>query len=153
MTKNIFIPPKVSFEIKIKSSFCKLFVFKQVHKRRPVSMSSLPTRLFVVLAPTVTFDCFVYNMRLVKVIMCNKLFSCVIHVYLIWTCSWLQHSLTYDGLKDYIIKGSDGKGGRIDLLDANREGLYSCLGFFSLYIMGVQLGKVVMRQRWLSLTC
>lgn len=58
-----------------------------------------------------------------------------------------QHSLTYDGLKDYIIKGADGKGGRVDLIDANREGLYSCLGFLSIYIMGVQLGKIVMRKR------
>jgi phosphatidylinositol glycan class W len=55
--------------------------------------------------------------------------------------------LTYGDLKDYIIKGADGKGGRTDLIDANREGLYSSVGFLSIYIMGVQLGKLVMKKR------
>lgn len=59
----------------------------------------------------------------------------------------LQHNLTYDGLKDYIIKGADGKGGRNGIIDANREGLYSCFGFLSIYIMGIQLGKLVMKKR------
>ncbi|WAR24413.1 PIGW-like protein [Mya arenaria] len=63
------------------------------------------------------------------------------------TIALYQHSLTYDGLKEYIIKGADGKGGRTDIIDANREGLFSCLGFFSIYIMGVQLGKIIMRKR------
>ncbi|XP_045159757.2 phosphatidylinositol-glycan biosynthesis class W protein-like [Mercenaria mercenaria] len=58
-----------------------------------------------------------------------------------------QHNLTYGDLKNYIINGADGKGGRTDLIDANREGLYSCIGLFSIYIMGVQLGKLVMRKR------
>jgi phosphatidylinositol glycan class W len=58
-----------------------------------------------------------------------------------------QHSLTYDGLKEYIIKGLDGKGGRLGLVDANREGIYSCIGYLSIYIMGVQLGKLLMKKR------
>lgn len=59
-----------------------------------------------------------------------------------------QHNLTYGDLKEYLVNGADGKGGRIDLIDANREGLYSCIGFLSIYIMGVQLGKIVMKKRF-----
>ncbi|KAL4237169.1 hypothetical protein ACF0H5_005549 [Mactra antiquata] len=58
-----------------------------------------------------------------------------------------QHNLMYDGLRNYLIKGYDGKGGRTDIIDANREGLYSCFGFLSIYIMGIQLGNLVMKKR------
>ena len=59
-----------------------------------------------------------------------------------------QHSLTYDGLRDYIINGIDGRGGRHGLIDSNREGLTSSVGFLCVYIMGIQLGNIVMKQRY-----
>ena len=58
-----------------------------------------------------------------------------------------QHNLSYDGLRDYILHGSDGKGGRHGFIDSNREGLTSSIGFLCVYMIGVQLGKIIMKQR------
>ena len=52
-----------------------------------------------------------------------------------------QHCLTNMGLEDYIINGtSDVRNG---FLDANREGLSSCLGYLALYFMGLQIGRII----------
>lgn len=56
--------------------------------------------------------------------------------------TWLQL-----GLKDYIILGADGSGGRTGLLDANREGVFSCFGYLTLYFAGVQLGQYLLKPR------
>lgn len=41
------------------------------------------------------------------------------------------------------LKGIDGQGGRDGVLDSNREGVISSLGYFILYIFGVVVGKVI----------
>ncbi|KAH3693188.1 phosphatidylinositol-glycan biosynthesis class W protein-like [Dreissena polymorpha] len=102
---------------------------------------------------------FFYTLAVVK-ISCTLMF-CTLpprlwNIVGVLVIAMYQHGLAYGGLKGYIINGMDGKGGRGDFLDANREGIFSCLGFFSIYIMGVQIGKIVMRKRekvsdWLKL--
>lgn len=93
---------------------------------------------------------FFFTLAAVK-ILCTVLFCCVSprlwNVIGVLIIALYQHNLTYDGLRDYIIQGSDGRGGRHGFIDSNREGLISCVGFLCVYIMGVQLGKVVMKQR------
>ncbi|XP_069127184.1 uncharacterized protein [Argopecten irradians] len=56
-----------------------------------------------------------------------------------------QYSLDYGGLKDYILLGEDGQGGRDGLVNANREGIFSCLGYFALYVFGTEIGKMIFR--------
>ncbi|KAK3091531.1 hypothetical protein FSP39_020555 [Pinctada imbricata] len=51
-----------------------------------------------------------------------------------------QLMLSLGGSK-YIIHGSDGQGGRHGLLDANREGILSALGYISLYFFGIEIGR------------
>jgi len=55
-----------------------------------------------------------------------------------------QYSLN-SGLADYIVKGTDGQGGREGIVDANREGVYSSPGYVVLYICGVEIGKILLR--------
>ena len=102
------------------------------------------------------FDCFVsfcffFFFFFFLQILCTVLFCCVSprlwNIIGVLIIALYQHNLTYDGLRDYIIQGSDGRGGRHGFIDSNREGLISCVGFLCVYIMGVQLGKVVMKQR------
>lgn len=45
------------------------------------------------------------------------------------------------GLSGYLALGADGHGGRTGLLDSNREGIVSCAGYLSLYLLAVELGK------------
>nr|XP_022314541.1 phosphatidylinositol-glycan biosynthesis class W protein-like isoform X2 [Crassostrea virginica] len=60
------------------------------------------------------------------------------------------------GLSGYLALGADGHGGRTGLLDSNREGIVSCAGYLSLYLLAVDLGKHIFnRERktvrdWLS---
>lgn len=56
--------------------------------------------------------------------------------------TWLQL-----GLKDYLILGADGSGSRTNLLDANREGVFSSLGYLAIYFAGVQLGQYLLKPR------
>jgi len=49
------------------------------------------------------------------------------------------------GLKDIILYGIDGQDSRSNILDANREGLVSCIGFTCLYLAGIQLGYLLFR--------
>jgi len=57
--------------------------------------------------------------------------------------TWLQL-----GLKDYLILGADGIGGRTaNLLDANREGVFSSFGYLAVYFAGVQLGQYLLKSR------
>ncbi|KAL5017382.1 hypothetical protein ScPMuIL_006971 [Solemya velum] len=59
-----------------------------------------------------------------------------------------EYLLSGCGLRDYIVEGHDGKGGRQSgLLDANREGIYSSLGYLSLYFLGIQLGQYIFKKR------
>ncbi|XP_033738572.1 phosphatidylinositol-glycan biosynthesis class W protein-like [Pecten maximus] len=56
-----------------------------------------------------------------------------------------QYSLDYWGVRDYLLHGEDGQGGREGLINANREGIFSCLGFFALYVFGTEIGKMIFR--------
>uniref|UniRef100_T1J7G5 Phosphatidylinositol-glycan biosynthesis class W protein n=1 Tax=Strigamia maritima TaxID=126957 RepID=T1J7G5_STRMM len=49
------------------------------------------------------------------------------------------------GLEDIIFNGFDGKDTRINIFDANREGLASCVSFTCLYLVGIQVGYIVFR--------
>ncbi|CAC5386222.1 PIGW [Mytilus coruscus] len=61
---------------------------------------------------------------------------CVVHQYL----------LTYRGLSQYIIQGIDGHGGRHGILDSNREGIISSVGYFIMYLFGVEIGRLVFKK-------
>ncbi|XP_050402410.1 phosphatidylinositol-glycan biosynthesis class W protein isoform X4 [Patella vulgata] len=58
-----------------------------------------------------------------------------------------QYALCRCGLSQYILNGSDGQGTRYGILDANREGLFSCIGYTALYFAGVQLGQYLFIKR------
>ncbi|XP_038048460.1 phosphatidylinositol-glycan biosynthesis class W protein-like isoform X2 [Patiria miniata] len=60
-----------------------------------------------------------------------------------------QHLLTNHGLGQFVLTGSDGRGSREGLLDANREGLVSCLGYVAIYFAGVCAGKFLLIRRTL----
>ncbi|XP_034033414.1 phosphatidylinositol-glycan biosynthesis class W protein [Thalassophryne amazonica] len=66
-----------------------------------------------------------------------------------------QLALEASQLKAFIFSNSDrGK----DFLHANKEGLFSIIGYLAIYMAGVQIGLYVMRQRsrvreWLRVTC
>ncbi|XP_033127099.1 phosphatidylinositol-glycan biosynthesis class W protein-like, partial [Anneissia japonica] len=59
-----------------------------------------------------------------------------------------QHFLTNCGLQEYILNGPDGTGSRIGLISANREGLFSCVGFTAIYLGGVYIGRLLFSKRW-----
>lgn len=58
-----------------------------------------------------------------------------------------QYLLNMHGLKEYILHGSDGKGSRSGILEANREGIYSCVGYSAIYLAGVSIGSFVFQKR------
>lgn len=58
-----------------------------------------------------------------------------------------QLSLSHFGLTDYVIYGPHGDGSRDTLIDANREGVVSSLGYISLYFLGMEVGKYIFRPR------
>lgn len=58
-----------------------------------------------------------------------------------------QHALSNMGLANYILHGADGTGSRHGLLDANREGILSCLGYAALYLTGVQIGSLLFSKK------
>lgn len=55
--------------------------------------------------------------------------------------------LSYFGLTDYVINGSHGDGSRDTLIDVNREGVVSSLGYTALYFLGMELGKYIFKPR------
>ena len=58
-----------------------------------------------------------------------------------------QFSLSHLGLSDYLVHGAKGGGSRSGLLDANREGIVSCVGYVALYLGSVQLGRFIFKSR------
>ncbi|XP_063410091.1 phosphatidylinositol-glycan biosynthesis class W protein-like [Mytilus trossulus] len=58
-------------------------------------------------------------------------------------CILHQYLLTYRGLSQYIIQGIDGQGGRHGIIDSNREGIISNVGYFIMYLFGVEIGRLV----------
>ncbi|XP_031556161.1 phosphatidylinositol-glycan biosynthesis class W protein-like [Actinia tenebrosa] len=58
-----------------------------------------------------------------------------------------QYCLSKLGLEDFILHGSGGDGSRHGLVNANREGMVSCIGYLALYLMGLQLGRFLFIKR------
>ena len=59
-----------------------------------------------------------------------------------------QYLLSVHGLREFILTGSDGQGSRVGMLNANREGIFSCIGYLAIYFAGVQVGQFLQKSRW-----
>lgn len=69
-----------------------------------------------------------------------------------------QLLLEVTDLKSFLLYGSDGQGTRVGFLNANREGVFSMIGYVGIYMIGVQVGLYVLRKRilvmeWIQATC
>ncbi|XP_008829400.1 phosphatidylinositol-glycan biosynthesis class W protein isoform X2 [Nannospalax galili] len=69
-----------------------------------------------------------------------------------------QLALDFTPLKKLILYGTDGSGTRVGLLNANREGIISTLGYVTIYMAGVQTGLYILRNRahikdWIKVAC
>ena len=58
-----------------------------------------------------------------------------------------QSQLTSNGVGDFVLYGDDGQGSREGFMNANREGLVSCIGYLVIYLAGVQLGRFLFLPR------
>ena len=58
-----------------------------------------------------------------------------------------QLALDFTPLKSLILYGTDGSGTRVGLLNANREGIISILGYVAVHMAGVQTGLYVLKKR------
>ncbi|XP_044104427.1 phosphatidylinositol-glycan biosynthesis class W protein isoform X1 [Neovison vison] len=58
-----------------------------------------------------------------------------------------QLALDFTPLKRLILYGTDGRGTRIGLLNANREGIISTLGYVAIHMAGVQTGSYMLKKR------
>uniref|UniRef100_A0A8C5LP56 Phosphatidylinositol-glycan biosynthesis class W protein n=1 Tax=Leptobrachium leishanense TaxID=445787 RepID=A0A8C5LP56_9ANUR len=72
--------------------------------------------------------------------------------------SLYQFVLEVTDLKSFILNGRDGKGSRVGFIDANREGLFSVIGYLAVYLVGVQFGLYILKKRtfckdWLKTMC
>lgn len=61
-------------------------------------------------------------------------------------CGLYQYCLSSRGLSQYIIQGIDGHGGRQGFIDSNREGIISSIGYFILYMFGVEIGLFIFKK-------
>ncbi|XP_007517037.1 phosphatidylinositol-glycan biosynthesis class W protein [Erinaceus europaeus] len=69
-----------------------------------------------------------------------------------------QLALDFTPLKRLILYGTDGNGTRVGLLNANREGIISNMGYVAIYMAGVQTGSYVFKNRthvkdWIKVAC
>ncbi|KAM5274557.1 phosphatidylinositol-glycan biosynthesis class W protein [Ctenodactylus gundi] len=69
-----------------------------------------------------------------------------------------QLTLDCTPLKKLILYGTDGSGTRVGLLNANREGIISTLGYVAIHMAGVQTGLCVLKNRthikdWIKVAC
>ncbi|KAM8966667.1 glucosaminyl-phosphatidylinositol-acyltransferase PIGW [Pelodytes ibericus] len=69
-----------------------------------------------------------------------------------------QLFLERTNLKSFVLHGSDGRGTRAGFLNANREGLFSVIGYLVIYMAGVQVGLYIMEKRhfckdWIKAIC
>ncbi|XP_060115064.1 phosphatidylinositol-glycan biosynthesis class W protein [Heteronotia binoei] len=55
--------------------------------------------------------------------------------------------LTFTPLKAFILHGSDGQGSRAGFLNANREGVFSVIGYLAIYMASVQVGLYLIKKR------
>lgn len=58
-----------------------------------------------------------------------------------------QLALDFTSLRRLILHGTDGSGTRVGLLNANREGIISILGYVAIYMAGVQTGLNVLKNK------
>ncbi|XP_075445597.1 glucosaminyl-phosphatidylinositol-acyltransferase PIGW [Ascaphus truei] len=61
-------------------------------------------------------------------------------------------------LKRFVLHGSDGMDSRVGFLNANREGIFSIIGYVAIYMAGVQVGLYVLKKRtfvkeWMTAIC
>ncbi|XP_004608656.2 phosphatidylinositol-glycan biosynthesis class W protein [Sorex araneus] len=69
-----------------------------------------------------------------------------------------QLALDFTPLKMLILHGTDGSGTRVGLLNANREGIISSVGYVAIHMAGVQTGSYIFRKRaqvkdWIQVAC
>ncbi|XP_015998833.2 phosphatidylinositol-glycan biosynthesis class W protein [Rousettus aegyptiacus] len=95
-----------------------------------------------------------------------KLITSLLLIFLPLNKSWIvavsitvlyQLALDFTPLKRLILYGTDGSGTRVGLLNANREGIISTLGYVAIYMAGVQTGSYVLKKRsyikdWIKVT-
>ncbi|XP_054857293.1 phosphatidylinositol-glycan biosynthesis class W protein [Eublepharis macularius] len=55
--------------------------------------------------------------------------------------------LAFTPLKMFILHGSDGRGSRAGFLDANREGVFSVIGYLAIYMASVQVGLYLLKKK------
>ncbi|XP_044143046.1 phosphatidylinositol-glycan biosynthesis class W protein [Bufo gargarizans] len=60
-----------------------------------------------------------------------------------------QIALETTYLKAFILHGSDNRGTRLGFLNANREGIFSVIGYVGIYMIGVQVGSYLLNKRTL----
>ncbi|KAM4047998.1 phosphatidylinositol-glycan biosynthesis class W protein isoform 1-T3 [Anomaloglossus baeobatrachus] len=58
-----------------------------------------------------------------------------------------QILLETTNLKTFILYGSDKKGSRHGFINANREGIFSVIGYIGIYMIGVQIGSYLLKKR------
>ncbi|XP_004684514.1 PREDICTED: phosphatidylinositol-glycan biosynthesis class W protein [Condylura cristata] len=58
-----------------------------------------------------------------------------------------QLALDFTPLKKLLLYGTDGSGTRVGLLNANREGIISTVGYVAVHMAGVQTGLYVLKKR------
>jgi phosphatidylinositol glycan class W len=58
-----------------------------------------------------------------------------------------QYLLSVGGLRTVVLHGTDAKDSRDGFLNANREGIFSCIGYLAIYFASVQLGKYFLAKR------
>uniref|UniRef100_A0A8D0G4J9 Phosphatidylinositol-glycan biosynthesis class W protein n=1 Tax=Sphenodon punctatus TaxID=8508 RepID=A0A8D0G4J9_SPHPU len=61
-------------------------------------------------------------------------------------------------LKRFVFYGSGGKGSRVGFLSANREGVFSTIGYLAIYMASVQVGLYLSKKRtlvkaWIDMLC
>ncbi|KAK7492916.1 hypothetical protein BaRGS_00015863 [Batillaria attramentaria] len=92
---------------------------------------------------------FFFTLAVVKVV-CTVLF-CICPVRF---CSFMsvgimavyQYSLLYMGLSDFILHGPGGTNSRAGFVNANREGIFSSVGYVVLYLVGAHIGRFLFSQ-------
>uniref|UniRef100_A0A8D0BZG4 Phosphatidylinositol-glycan biosynthesis class W protein n=1 Tax=Salvator merianae TaxID=96440 RepID=A0A8D0BZG4_SALMN len=93
---------------------------------------------------------FFFTLAVVR--MAASLFLTVFPVRKAWAIS-LMLALVYEcfldltPLKAFILHGSDGKNSRTGFLNANREGVFSVIGYLAIYMASVQVGLYLLRKR------
>ncbi|XP_008693667.1 phosphatidylinositol-glycan biosynthesis class W protein [Ursus americanus] len=93
---------------------------------------------------------FFFTLIVVKVL--TSLLLIILPLNKSWTVAIIiivlyQLALDFTPLKRLILYGTDGSGTRIGLLNANREGIISTLGYVAIHMAGVQTGSYMLKKR------